>query len=241
MRGQAYTLVEMIIVLVVIIGLAGVTQWYKGIVNDATPSLLCRTSVVLRSSYLEPASAGYTLYKKGFNPPVLNCPYNTLTLDGENPELKIKIAEELRNCWDKMNGNKNQLARMVRSGEVYCLDCSRITVGSDIPVGEMKQYLVKTKLSGNDKVTYSDYLDTAWGKISIINIFLNPMLNDIPLPGQDAQVRPLSVIQKGTPHEIVFLSRIVDDKAQNHLVFVPTDTVPNLACQEYYQLAVEPK
>ena len=234
-------MVEMIIVLVVIIGLAGVTQWYKGSVNEATPSLLCKTSVVLRSNYLEPTGAGSSLFKKGFNPPVLNCPYNKLTLNGENLELKIKIAEELRNCWDKMNGNKNQLARMVRSGEIYCLDCSRITLGSDVPVGEMKQYLAKTKLLGNDKITYSDYLDTSFGKLSVINMFLNPVLNDIPLPGQDAPVRPLSVIQKGVPHEIVFLSRIVDDKPQSHLVFVPTETVPNLACQEYYQLSTEPK
>lgn len=233
-RGQAF-LAEIILSLVIIIALASLTNWMKTSINEGTPDVLCKSSLSAKILYLEKkqtySGQAATI---AIPEPSLDCEMAIQTASGDANAQIITISNAIRNCYDKTLRNSNKIALMLEEGQNYCIDCARITPTTDIEVSAIKQYLNKNKMPGAS-ATYQEYLQTSHGKLTLPNMFIDPIDMEDPMPGTGGAMTRLSKMTKDQPIDIIAMNRNTENGMLSHIVVIPTNKLSRLTCQELYQ------
>ncbi|MEK6874789.1 MAG: hypothetical protein AABX52_03520 [Nanoarchaeota archaeon] len=226
-------IVPLIIILALVVMVQKYTQSHEEISRDAR----CKLSIGLKTEYLNKIStAAGKAGKLVLSNPGINCEAHVETLIGDDSlNIKSRIAEHLRECWYKTNGNNNKIGYQTQGigTGTFCILCSRITTSTTLPSIQLKQYLRSTT-PPNHKQTYTQILSTTWGTEALYHLFINPQQQEtLPFPNENP-APDLVTINKETSYDIIAINRL-QEKFESHLVFLPTTKIPLLACTEFHQ------
>jgi len=258
-RGIAIsTLALLLITLVVGAGLGNFV--YKLSKNISEKSLIerCRTSMFFISQSRQ------RLGKLEAGAPELpqpDCPFANKTFSGKQQDVVAGIAEEMRLCWDKTLGIRNNLGFSYypwffggdREQDI-CLVCAEFTLDQDLDVKQIQQFFETKKIVKGEGVgkLFMDYLQTNWkrdsaGKASETSgktvardlFFAFSSQNTRAHPNNDERITKFAVLEKGKTYYVLDYNSgkgkgVSDEYKYTHVFVTPAEGIQNMHCDMFH-------
>jgi len=231
-------LVLLIFILAVMLVLAAGVYIYVKQIRTSTGIEGCRESILFQQNVA-------TATKDVIGKTKISCPSSSVEITTSNKNGTLKqIADQLKDCWYKTLGSKNNMGLntfwgvdFLSKDSAVCSVCSEFTLAQDIAPAELVNFL-NTAYPANSKLVYKDYLvGMSWGSDKI--------LMTTPAPGAitpfvfDAEnensLFPTALLKSSSAVENRYyvISQNMEG-SKNQLLIVSTKNVPDLKCDIFY-------